>query len=101
MGSKSIVRIWQEVDIKTIEPHLLIAGNVSGDCANCKEVGIPFESKTCPKCGTLFKYMGTRISNSIKEAKRLRIKRPDLVLIDFKDFKEIQARTKAHGILGE
>jgi len=98
--SKSIIRVWQEMDVKLIEPHLLMAGQVSADCSNCKEVGIPFEAKACPKCGTLFKYMGTRVSNSTKEAKRLHRKRPDLTLVEFSDVKEVQARDRARGFLG-
>lgn len=101
MVSKSIIRIWKEADIKAIAEHLLIAGSTTGDCGNCKEVGISLDAKECPKCGNLFKYMGTRISNSIREAKRLRLKRPNLIIIDFRDFKEMQARSKARGILGE
>lgn len=99
MAKKSLIRMWQETDIQSIEPHLLIAGSTTADCASCKEIGISFEAKNCPKCGTFFKYLGTRISNSSREAKRLRAKRPDLILIDFQDFKEVIARDKAHGFL--
>ncbi|OGX17117.1 MAG: hypothetical protein A3K83_06880 [Omnitrophica WOR_2 bacterium RBG_13_44_8b] len=101
MVAKSIVRVWQEIETEYIEKQLLVAGNTTGDCGNCREIGISLEAKTCPKCGTLFKYMSTRTSNSVKEAKRLRSKRPDLILIDFSDFREAQARKKAHGFLGE
>jgi len=101
MSAKLIVRVWQEIDIKEIEPRLLIAGSTSADCGNCKEIGIPFGTITCPKCQAAFKYMGTRLPSSPREAKRLRAKRPDLILIELKDFKEAQARTRARGILGE
>jgi len=99
MAKNPLIRIWQEADIKSIKPHLLIAGSTTGDCISCREVGISFEAKNCPKCGTLFRYIGTRISNSAKEAKRLRAKRPDLILIEFQDFKSAQARSSAHGFL--
>ncbi|MGB2705240.1 MAG: hypothetical protein WBC74_00020 [Candidatus Omnitrophota bacterium] len=99
MAKKPLIRIWQEADIQSIEPHLLIAGATAGSCASCKEMGIPFDAKNCPKCGTLFRYIGTRISNSIKEAKRLRAKRPDLILIEFQDFKDAQTRSSAHDFL--
>jgi len=101
MTHRSIIRVWQEMDIKEIEPRLLIAGAISADCANCKEVGISFGAITCPKCGAAFKYMGTRMSDSAKEAKRMKNKRPDLVIIDLRDIRELQARTKARGILGD
>ena len=101
MSDRAIIRVWQEMDIKEIEPRLLIAGTIGADCGNCKEVGISFDAITCPKCGAAFKYIGTRISDSMKEAKRLKRKRPDLVLINYKDVKELQARDKARGFLGE
>jgi len=98
VGSKHIIRVWQEVDIDAIEPHLLVAGSTAGDCGNCKEINIELSQKRCPKCGAEFKYIGTRISASAKEAKRIKLKRPDLTIIDLNDFKEIQARKKAHGL---
>jgi hypothetical protein len=101
MDERAIVRVWQEVSVKDVSPHLLIAGELSADCWNCKEVGIAFETKNCPTCGTLFKYMGTRLTGTVREAKRLRAKRPDLILIDLKDFKEGEARKRAHGFLGD
>ena len=101
MGKNTIIRVWKEMDADAIKPHLLIAGSTTGDCANCKDIGISFEAKNCPKCGTVFKYIGTRISNSAREAKRLRARRPDLMLIEYDDFKQIQARTKARGLWGD
>jgi len=101
MTKKAIVRVWNEIDINEIEPRLLIAGSTSADCGNCKEVGMPFDTIRCPKCGVAFKYMGTRLAGSVSEAKRLKLKRPDLVLLDFKDFKEAKARSKARGFLGD
>ena len=100
MTTNPIVRIWKEVDIGEIKPRLLISGSLGCDCASCKEVGIPFESITCPKCRTAFKYIATRGKNSAKEAKRLHRKRPDLIIIDLEDFKAAQARTSARGIFG-
>ena len=100
MTTNPIVRIWKEVDIGEVKPRLLISGSIGCDCANCKEVGIPFESITCPKCRTAFKYIATRGKNSAKEAKRLHRKRQDLIIIDLEDFKAAQARTSARGIFG-
>lgn len=100
MAKKSIIRIWQKVDVDLIGPHLLIAGSLTADCGNCKEVNIRIDSRNCPNCKTAFSYIGTRISSSAKEAKRLRAKRPDLTVIEFADFKEVEARKKARGFLG-
>ena len=101
MSNMSLIRVWQEMDTSLIAPQLLVAGSTSGDCGSCREVGISLDAKKCPKCNAEFKYIGTRISSSAKEAKRLRSKRPDLILVDFGDFKDVQARKKAHGFLGD
>jgi hypothetical protein len=95
------MRIWNEVDIGEIRRNLLIAGSTVGDCGNCKETGISFEATHCSKCQTAFKYMASRVSDSTKEARRLLAKRPDLMLVELKDYKEAQARTRAHGLLGD
>jgi len=101
MAKKTIIRIWQEVDIDEVGPQLLIAGSTTADCGKCKEISLPFDTRTCPKCGTYFKYMSTRISESPGEAKRLKAKRPDLIIVDFRDFKDIKARNKAKGLWGD
>jgi len=94
----SYMRVWKNVELEKIEPELLMVGTISCDCAKCREAGIPLDAKKCPKCGTTFRYLSSRHSSSIKEAKRLKEKRPDLELIEYKDFKEVQARRKARGI---
>ena len=96
----AIVRVWQDIDLKAVQPYLLIAGNVTADCGNCGEIGLSFDAGTCPKCGTRFKYAATRILNSTKEAKRIKAKRPDLTVVEFQDVKASDARKKAHGLLG-
>lgn len=101
MGKSSVIRVWQEVETSTVFPHLLIAGTLDGSCGNCQEMGLPFSSVKCPKCGNYFKYMATRLHSSVREAKRLHQKRPDLILIELKDLKEIEARGAAHELWGD
>ena len=98
MAKRSFIRVWREVDTDDVSEHLLIAGTISADCAKCREIGISFEAKACPKCGTAFEYIGTRISSATKELRRIRGKRPDLATIDYNDFKEIAIRERAKGI---
>ena len=98
---KAYIRIWQNLDLDDVQKHLLIAGDISGDCANCKEIGLNFQTtKVCPKCKTEFKYIATRASKASREAKRLKSKRPDLIVIDFSDFKEAQSRDQARKFIG-
>ena len=49
------------------------------------------ETRTCPECGTVFKYIASRRlethpSERFQLAKRLAEKRPDLLLIDYQDY---------------
>lgn len=99
MHNQVFLRIWQEVNIDDVSTHLLICGNITGDCNNCREIGISLEATSCPKCNTGFKYITTRISNSTHELKRIKRKRPDLIVIDYRDFKEADARRRARGLL--
>lgn len=100
MSKKGFIRVWQEMDFEEIGRYLLIAGDPTGDCANCKEVGIDISNaKTCPKCNTQFKYIATRLKSTSSQANRLKTKRPDLTIIELSDFKESQARDEARRFL--
>jgi len=96
--SKAYIRVWRQEDVALIKQHLLVVGDVSGDCANCKHIGIDYRtSQTCPNCKTEFKYIASRsnvtdyggIVHKIKNA------RPELVFIDFNDFKRMSEKNKA------
>ncbi len=92
------IRVWQDVDISFISKHLMIVGELTGDCANCRELGINYSNaKNCPSCKTEFRYLGIRRSNSSDPGliKRLKDKRPDLVFIDYNDFKDTFEKNKA------
>lgn len=87
-----LIRVWKEIDIKDVSSHLLIAGLSSGDCSNCRELGINYSTAaSCPKCGTDFKYIASRG----KEIRKIRDRRPDLIFIDFEDYKRITGFLKA------
>jgi hypothetical protein len=100
MSKKVFVRIWQDMELDDIEKHLLIAGELTGDCSNCREVGIDIiNARTCPKCNTEFKYIATRLGGGATQARRLKAKRNDLTFIEFLDFKEARARKDAQNFL--
>ncbi len=90
-----LIRVWKEIDISDIEKHLLIVGDVAGDCSSCRELGINYLSaKSCPKCGNEFKYIATR-SHEIRKIKQ---KRPDLVFVDLEDYKRAMGKIKAKNL---
>ena len=96
MADSTYIRIWKEIELDDIQKHLLITGDPLGDCANCKEVGINISSaKVCPKCGTEFKYISTRLKSNPSQARKMKQKRPELIAVELSDFKEACARRKA------
>ncbi len=105
-SEKELIRIWVEKDIQEIEEKLLVVGDIHGDCANCRELGLDYSSvKKCPKCQTVFKYIASRSSTGsgdhrFHEVKRILSKRKDLILIDYDDYKRISGRKKAKKFLG-
>ena len=102
MDNNILVRVWQEMDFLYLKDHLLIAGDPLGDCSKCKEVGINIAgSKNCPKCGTEFKYIATRLHNDPSQARKLRAKRADLIAIDLSDYKDALGRSQALKFLSD
>lgn len=98
--SQGYIRVWQLDDIDFIKQHLVIIGDLTADCANCKHIGIDYQSqKTCPNCKTEFKYAASRSSSAAFDhgalAHKIKKNRPDLILIDFSDFKRAAEKTKA------
>ncbi len=96
------IRIWQACEIEEITKHLLIVGDVSADCASCRELGIDYvKAHECPKCGTMFRFIAPRNTGRLDGArggtvKRMKERRPDLTFIDYEDYKEITGKRQAH-----
>ncbi len=100
------LRTFQEYDIEEVAKHLLIMGDLSGDCASCRELGIDtYTAKNCPHCGTPFKYLTSRRLESqpgerFQFARRMREKRPDLIIIDYTDYSKTLGQKKARDFFG-
>lgn len=95
------IRIWQSCVIEEITKHLLIVGDVTADCQNCRELGIDYaNARSCPKCGTTFRFIASRNTGKLDGArgatvKRIKDRRPDLTFIDYEDYKEITGKQSA------
>ena len=95
------IRIWQPCEIENISKHLLIVGDITADCQNCRELGIDYQnSKTCPKCGTPFHFIAARNTGPLRKnrgatVKRIKERRPDLTMIDYEDYKQITGKQSA------
>jgi hypothetical protein len=96
------IRVAKELDYDEITKHLLIAGDLTGDCFSCRQVGIDHSrEKYCPQCKTDFRYISLRkFSDPVKGAQIARLcqKRPDLTYVEYADIKEIADRLKVKNI---
>ena len=98
---REFLRTWQTYDLEEVEKHLLFLGDLTGDCASCRQLGIHYQdARECPRCKTLFKYVTSRRLEThpgerFQIVSRLRDKRPDLVFIDYEDYKRTLGRKKA------
>lgn len=98
------IRIWQACDVQELTKHLLIVGDITADCAGCRELGIDYaQAKTCPKCGTIFRFIASRHTGRLDRdrggaVKRIKDRRPDLTFIDYDDYKEITGKQTARDL---
>ena len=97
-----LVRVAQEHDFETLTKHLIVVGELTGECFACRHVGIDYgREKYCPQCHTDFRYIASRKSASDNNAVvmgRLAKKRPDLVYVEYQDIKDTSDRQKARDI---
>ena len=94
------------VEIENVTKHLLIVGDLTADCASCRELGISYaQAKTCPKCGVDFRFItargaggGIKISGGV--VRRIKERRPDLTFIDYDDYKGVTGKQSARDFFG-
>ncbi len=95
------IRVWEEKELSEIEKHILLIGDVKGDCGQCRELGLDYKTvKQCPHCQTSFQYITCRRFESnpgerFSIVKRLAAIRNDLIWIDYEDYKKITGRQRA------
>ena len=98
---REYLRTYKEYDIEDVRKHLLIMGDLSGDCASCRALGIDgYTEKSCPECGTPFKYITSRRLDShhgerFQLVRRVLTKRPEMIFIDHEDYAKTIGQKKA------
>ena len=98
---QSWIRIWTHKNLDEITKHLLIVGDVKGDCASCREIGLDYKTiRQCPNCQTTFQFITSRRFESnpgerFSIVKRLSQSRSDLVWIDYDDYRLLTGRQRA------
>lgn len=107
--SQFYIRVWQEMDVEDLKRHLIIVGDLTADCAACRHLGIEYQgTRQCPGCGTLFNYITARtggasgVTGKARGAavKRIKDRCPDLVFVDYEDYKEITGKQQARDFFG-
>ena len=96
------IRIAREFDYDEVSKHLLVVGELNGDCFSCRAIGIDYSrEKYCPNCNTDFKYISYRKDKSAVstgDIARLCQRRPDLIYVEYADIKGIADRLKVKNI---
>ena len=96
---KGFLRTWQQFDLKDVEKNLIVAGDLSSECFSCHKVGLGLTARTCPECAATFKYMGFRRKVRMSYLQKVRAEQPDIIFIDFEDFKKALGKRDARKIL--
>jgi len=102
--SKVWIRIWKDADIKEIEAHIMIVGELTANCGACRELGLNYQKEQkCRNCGTDFRYISSRAASGSHEQyaviKRIKDRRPDLTFVDYDDYKKLTSKSKARDFL--
>ncbi len=98
--NQRLIRIYQYFDINDIKDKLLIVGDLSGQCSKCNHLGVKLDSRDCPECHTVFKFITFRnIKDHLPKVQKLKHERPDVVLVDHDDFKRQTGALKAEEFL--
>ena len=90
------LRIFKKVDLDDIQGHLLVCGDLSGNCAKCGEVGIKIETQMCPSCQAEFKYITFRsLKDNFPKIQKISESRPQVVILDYDDYKRLTGSARA------
>ncbi|EQA44219.1 hypothetical protein LEP1GSC050_3270 [Leptospira broomii serovar Hurstbridge str. 5399] len=90
------IRVWKKMSVSEVTSHLLIIDDLYGTCGNCKHLGLNYtKDRSCPKCGSKFKYLATNLKAPGEIAKVLaRIEKEgmEFILIDREDYTQSKAK---------
>ncbi len=95
------LRIYKKFYVDEVKAHLMTYGALSGMCANCRNMDVKLDMAKCPQCSHEFKYIAFQnVKDHMPKMLRLAQERPQILFIDYDDFKRIEGEEKAKGILG-
>ena len=95
-----LIRVYKKYDVADIRKHLLIYGDLGGTCANCNALDIKIDLSQCPQCGHVFQYISFRnVRTHIPKIQRFLEQRPEVLIIDYDDYKRNEGALKAKEFL--
>ena len=98
--TQRFIRIYKKLDVNEVGRHLMIYGALSASCANCKTLGLKIDTLKCPQCQTDFKYISFQnVKDHLPKMQRLHDERPELIFVDYEDFKKQSGAIKAEEFL--
>lgn len=90
------IRVYRPLDVKDIQQHLLIHGDLASSCAACNSLDLQLDMDQCPQCGAVFKYVAFRnIKSHYPKLQKLKDRRPDVEIVDFEDYQRQIGASKA------
>lgn len=94
------LRIYKQFYLDEVKTHLMTYGALSGMCANCKNMDVKLDMPKCPQCQTEFKYIAFQnIRDHMPKMLKVSHERPQIIFVDYDDFKKIEGEEKAKDIL--
>lgn len=99
--SERFFRIYKKFYVDEIKAHLMTYGALAGTCANCRCMDLKLDTGHCPECKTEFKFIAFQnVRDHLPKMQRLSTERPQMVFVDYDDFKKMEGEQKAKDILG-
>jgi hypothetical protein len=99
--SDKFLRIYKKFYIDEVKVHLMTYGALTGMCANCRDMDAKLDMLKCAQCGTEFKYIAFQnVKDHMPKMLRIAQERPNIIFVDYDDYKRIEGEEKAKNILG-
>lgn len=94
--AKKFIRVYQKLDFNDVRQHTMLYGDLAASCAHCNALDIRITESICPECRTEFKYVAFRnVKSHLPKIEKLLNENPNIVIIDFDDYKRGQAESRA------
>ncbi len=94
--SEKLLRVYKPLDVHKVKEHILIYGDLSGQCGHCQNMDVKLEMSSCPNCRTDFRYIAFRnVLHHMPKIININLNRQDLTIIDFDDYSRILGAKKA------